>query len=54
MSSSLIRPLELFGDKESRMRSGHKVRSDRFQCSECGVMVGKWASVCGHCGADLR
>lgn len=54
MSSSLIKPLDYFGDKESRMRSGQKVKSDRFQCSLCGVMVGKFASICSHCGADLR
>ena len=54
MTSAYIRPLEQFGAKVNTMRMGRKVRSDRFQCSFCGVMVGKDASACGHCGADLR
>lgn len=54
MSSALIKPLEMFGFKADLIRIGHKLRSDRFQCSECGVMVGRDASACGHCGADLR
>ena len=54
MYSSCTRQLELFGDKAALIRTGFKLKSSRFQCSACGVMVGKWASVCGHCGADLR
>lgn len=54
MMSVYIKPLEQFGNKVNFMRMGHKVRSDRFQCSICGAMVGKAASACGNCGADLR
>jgi len=54
MSSSCTRQLELFGTKAALIRTGFKLRSYRFQCSACGVMVGRSASVCGHCGADLR
>ena len=54
MSSSCTRQLELFGDKAALIKTGFKLRSHRFQCSACGVMVGKFASICSHCGADLR
>jgi hypothetical protein len=54
MSSILIKPLEQFGDRTDLIRIGSKLRSDRFQCSLCGVMVGRYSSACSHCGADLR
>ena len=31
-----------------------KLPSTRYQCSNCGIMVGRFASACHHCGADLR
>lgn len=48
------RTLEELGGKSARIKIGFKLPSKRFQCSICGVMVGKSDSVCGHCGADLR
>lgn len=52
--AATFQTLEAFGVKADRIRMGIKVRSMRYQCSLCGVMVGKSSSVCKHCGADLR
>ena len=54
MRSHYVRPLEAFGYKVGVFKVGTKLRSDRYQCSLCGVMVGKSDSTCPHCGADLR
>jgi hypothetical protein len=50
----VYKPLEQFGERTTLIRIGSKLRSDRYQCSLCGVMVGKDSMACGHCGADLR
>jgi len=49
-----LKTLESFGVRTTLIRIGSKLRSNRYQCSLCGVMVGRDSSACSHCGADLR